>query len=476
MDRRRQFWRRCGLRILKAASGLTALLLLLFLGIQVVLSTPWMRGKVSQKISQRVGGLDVGMADLDWTPWSGVTIRSLRIEQPVELREAVSKPLLEVAEIHAWPDHAAAIRGDLSLSELRVVRPGFHVTLDMLVSIASAAIPPTEPPVVVAAAEPEPTTPNEVVPEAPPFASVSQGKGGDDAVDPPAVEAEATPEPVEVVRKRVLVVVEDGDFELVRAGMEGRLAAIEGLNLDLPLFGEVVDSSSTVALVECLGQRIEEDLKIDHKSIKDGVDFVMADDKKKSSKVFGKLVMRLATGLPMQSNLSVRLEGVDVEAADQSVAFQSGPLQCRVQGGGWLQVPVSWQVLGQVEVQQLLGKIGEGELAFDKASGSIQLVGGVLRSPDFRLIGDSASLLGNGWMTKSDGAVVVRAVLPYETVGLVNGKLGERVPKGVFAFRSLKPDNRWYSDVLIWRAASGWKIEFGKGGTVMPLEILLGGG
>ena len=89
-------------------------------------------------------------------------------------------------------------------------------------------------------------------------------------------------------------------------------------------------------------------------------------------------------------------------------------------------------------------------------------------------MGESASILGNGWITSRDGVAVVRLVVPYSVVGMINGALDQRVPESVFSFKRLEPGNRWFSDVSIWREEAGWSVEFGDGGSVVALDELLG--
>ena len=152
MNRRRNGKRRWGLSLRRIAAGLVASAMLGFLLLQGLLATSWMRSKVAGKLSQRIGGLEVEIDSLSWTPWDGAKIGGLEVKQPAALQEWVSTPLLEVDEIHAWPDYGAALKRKVSVSQVTVLRPKLHVTVDMLVSIAAASMPPAEPPAMAAVA------------------------------------------------------------------------------------------------------------------------------------------------------------------------------------------------------------------------------------------------------------------------------------------------------------------------------------
>ena len=483
MSQRRNVRRRWCSRILKVAAGLIVLAVLGFLLLQLLLMTPWLRGKVAGKVSQRMGGLEVSIAELKWTPWSGATVGGLEVKQPESLRELVSGPLLEVEEIHAWPDYLAAMKGKARVSEVTVRRPNLHVTVEMLVSIAAASAPPAEPP-VVAKVVPAPAV-GPVMTPVPPADQPMVGEVAkndespvvENPVAPPVApeteEPEVPPTP-KVMRPRMRVVVEDGGFELVKAGVKERLAAVEGVKLDVPFFGEAGESVNRVALIECLGQTLDEDVEIKARTEGVGVVFVFPRDPKVEFGVFGSCQFGVVQGLPVQVDLGLRLPKAEPMAISKMLSGECGEVQARAQGGGWLRFPGSWRGVAGAEAMQVTGRVAGQAVMFDSGSAVVQLAGGVVQSPDFRLIGDSASVLGNGWVTSRDGAAVVRFVVPESVARMANGGLNKQLPESKFAFKSLEPGNRVYSDVSIWRGELGWRVEFGDGGTVVGLEELLG--
>ncbi|MFC7336619.1 hypothetical protein ACFQY0_05485 [Haloferula chungangensis] len=484
MTRQRHGKGRWSRYLLRAAAALLALLLLGFLLLQALLATPWMRGKVAGKLSQRIGGLEVVIGSLSWTPWNGVKIERLEVKQPGALREVVPTPLLAVEEIHIRPDYKAALKGNLSVNELKVLRPKLHVTVDMLISIAAASMPPARPP-AIAAVVPAPGSAVGGTSDATPQGAGQGPLTSSGSEEAPAVVAKpdtaAAPAPQPVAkphRKRVRVVVDDGSFELVKAGMARPLAGVEGVNFDLPLFGEAGESSQSLGMIECLGQTLVEELVVEVKTEDTGIAFIFPGDPTKEFGIFGRMEIALSHGLPFQTDMALRLPKVERLMLSDRLVGECDELQARIQGGGWLQGPGSWRGVAAIEAGNPMGGVGSLDgsmMPFDSASAVLQLAGGVIYSPDFRLLGDMASVLGNGWVNSHDGAVVARLIVPPTAVEMLNGQFVKRVPEGVFAFRPLKPDNRWFSDVSIWREKTGWMVGFGEGGSVAPLDGVLRG-
>jgi hypothetical protein len=337
----------------------------------------------------------------------------------------------------------------------------------MLASIAASSMPAVEAPPAMAAVVPvTPSVQPPVVGEVPAGESPVAAK-------PSKVLAPAKAPESRVVRKRMRVVVEDGRFELVLAKHKNQLMTIDGVKLDLPFFGEAGETSNSVASIKCLGQSLAEKLNIQAKGVGEGVIFYFPGDPREGLGVFGSCSVGLVRGLPFQSDLMLRLPKIERIVFSDLLGVQAGELQIRIQGSGWLQVPSSWRLMSAIEVNEPVCWLAGQAVGFDVGSVVFQLASGLIQSPDFRMIGDSGSVLGNGWVTSNDGAVVVRLVVPYSVVGMVNEELGKRVPNGVFAFRPLDPDSRWYSDVSLWREELGWSIGLGDGGTVMALDELL---
>lgn len=471
MNRRRQVGPRWSKRILKGLVGLVVLLLLGFGFVQLLLKTSWARNKAASELSQRLGGLPVEIGSLGWTPWSGVEIGGLEVAQPEVLRRSLVAPLLKVERIHVAPDYALAWKGDLGIHALRIERPQLHLSVDMLVSIAAAGVDPAPPPPSIAARKPGGES------EAPPPVGRPEADAGSTTTaekPKPSAATEPPPGPSgEPVRKRVRVTVEDGGFELVRAGMGGRLAAMEGVDLDLPLFGDPAETENLLGRIQMMGKTLEEDLAL--RMVSDGTTVKLLLPQREESDVFGYVALGLKKGVPFQVELGVHLDELEAMEVHPLVSLGSGEFETVIRGVGWMQLPGSWGGRVAFDLKELNGRLGSAPMSFDQATGSLSFARGVLQAPAVRLTGDDGAVLANGWLTANDASAVLRVVIPYPVVGMLNEQFAARIPGGVFPFKPLEPGNRWYSDVALWRSGDHWKAEFGDGGSVVLLGDLLEG-
>ncbi|MGB6219965.1 hypothetical protein [Haloferula sp.] len=518
MNHRRHGYPRWCRRTLKVVAGLIGLLVLGFLLLQALLATSWIRAKVATKASQRLGGLPVSIEAIGWTPWSGASIRGLKVGQPQALADVLAEPLLEVDRVHAWPDYESAMNREWRVHELSLESPRFHVSVEMLASVVADAIPevaaPVTPMVVAEVAreeelfspaltpipgldfepvDPGPITPpiqvevpdlpdpGEEIPVEPEVQKVEEvptiepdekavKEAPEDVQSPPPV-VKAVPVKKEKPR-RLRVRIDDGSFELVRVGGPEPLLALRGIQVDLPLFGAQEETDNSLGLLEILGATLEENLLFQVERAESKLVVTFPDDETKDSKLSGSVLLNPVLGLPFQGELNLRMSSIGPLKPGGGALLEGEAFKARLLGNGWLLAPGSLTGVAEWSLDGLKGSVAGQELSFDSASGSLQLSSGLIQSPDTRLISDNVSLLGNGWLTAREGAAVLRVVVPFASVSFINAQFGKRQPQGRFSFKPLQPDNRWYSDVLLWREAPGWSIQFGDGGSVVPLDQL----
>ncbi|MEM1085130.1 MAG: hypothetical protein AAGI48_13540 [Verrucomicrobiota bacterium] len=469
MNRRRHRRRRWLKRLVKGLVALSILLLLAFGVVQVLLGTSWARQRASSELSQRLGGLPVEIGGLGWTPWSGARIGELKVLQPEALRTALAAPLLTVDRIDLDPDYRSLFKGRLAADHLHLEKPQLHVSFEMLYSIAASSLPPAEPPVVAARSEDRDI-------EMPPPVAGPEGGGeieetpttAEVAVAPPAEPASTPKKPK---RKRVRVTIEGGALELVRVGAARRLAAVEGMDFDLPVFGEPAETENRVGLIEVKGFALEEELPIRLESGETMLKFLLPDTG--STGLSGYLALGPRKGVPFQADVRLQIDEIKGFEVHPMATLGCGELEARFQAMGWLQSPGSWNGVAGFRTEQVDCRLGGASLGFESATGSLSLSRGVLRVPDIRLAGERGAVLGNGWVTASDASSVFRLVVPYPAVSLMNEQLAKRVDDGVFTFKSLDPGNRWYSDVSVWRSEDKWMAGFGEGGSVVSISDLL---
>lgn len=441
--------RRCLRWLKRLVIGVVAALIVLFLAIQVVLATPWARGRLSKKVTG-ITGLECRVDGISWTPWGGLGLEGMEVSQPAQVAAMTDRPLLKVASMHVHPDYLACLRRQWRVRSIEVEAPEIQLSVEMLVSVANAALTtqPTVPSLAVREPSPPPTVP------------VPSGEGGrpiegPEPVVPPSevVAPPAAKPPERKPRSPVQIKVTGGEFSVFWAAEEFSVlrvsrAEIQGSlgSKDKPLQMRIGE----VAIVEC---SIETNVPIELEARRPVVKVAIKNSSEKDAQIVGGVLVMIQNGLPFQAagslNLNERFSSVLPKVGEVSIASH----QTMVQGGGLLLNPSTWRLIGRSEGGRIEIK-GPG-VAFDRHQGEFALNQGLLQIRDARCIGEPVSLLGNGWMARGAGAGVLRLVIPSDLAAWVGAKLE------VGELPSLPPGNRRFLDFETWREPNGWKVEYG---------------
>ena len=463
-ERRPRRWvRRIKRLLLVSAGGL----LLLFLALQVLLATPWLRDRVAEKLSQRLG-LDVEIGGLGWTPWGGGTVREFVILQPGPVREHTDEPLLRIAEIRVSPHYRSCARGDWWVERIEVRDPVLSVSVEMLISLAAAGLPSQDPPPVIAAVDPSKARPQEPGPEPPSIVGCpesghdgGQGVAGNGAAPGVPIKSSANQ------KKRTFeAIVRNGSCKVFSIGQNGDLVALDGLDVDIVGTGDVGSGRARLSTLKMLQQTMETSVGVELELVAGVLSFVIQEDAEKDRQLTGNGNVGMRRGFPFQAS-------VGYESSEPSKLMIPGlgeldieENQTFVQCMGLGRVPMSWRALLRAGGEGV--ELKEAGLGFDRYEAAMVLRNGVFQVPDFRLLGDQASLLGNGWVNRESGSGVVRLVVSSAAAEWVKARLG------VERMESLDPGNRQFLDVDFWRDPSGWMADL-DGRTVPLSEIGLSG-
>ncbi len=435
---------------------------LLLLG-NLLLATPWARGKVARMISARTG-VEAVVGRLSCTPWGGFVVRDLRLRQPPGLQDAVEDPVLEVRRIEVVPRWRPLLKGKLEFSEIRIEQPRAVVAVEMLASMASrvAAEPAAaSPPVALAVPVPAPSG------------------GGESAAAPlpvPPPAPAAVPAPTVVVAgeteepETAWVVIEDAGLQFRSASMKGSLGEVSGMDARIPVAGRAATSSVTLGRIDILGRNLASGLSLPlawkAPELRLGpCDLRVAGLQVKLAAVAGRM-----PGAPFAVELTVPPQAFDGSPFFPQLRPVAEQVEARVQGIGLLRVPSSWQGMAQAVARRpVLATAGEMR-RFDEARALAVLQGGVLHCPDVRLTGERLSLLGNGRIGGGgQGSAVLRMVVPPDDAAAISRRFA--VPGGAAGpvFRPLGTPERVFLD-LRWISYSGGQgVELGEGGPVVPV-------
>ncbi|MCF7674573.1 MAG: hypothetical protein K9M97_04460 [Akkermansiaceae bacterium] len=377
------------------------------------LASAWGRATLAGRIQQRCG-LDTRIGSASWSPWNGITLGRVEIAQPATLREQVAKPLLEIDLVRIQPVWSALLKRRLSIRTLTVDQPRLVPTVEMMSHLAQQVeVAPSMP---LAAATPGPS-PSAVPGSSPPDREPGPAAGAKPAV-PPAAAPAAAPPPAPTCWLHL----RSASFQLCSAADRRVLLKLDGLDGDLPLAG--APASSTIG-VKTLAVGGEEILSGFHARLawQDPVLTLQPDPV--LTRVAGLEVrcggqLALLPGLPAHLSVELPLQPISLAMPRFGLSVEAGAALVQARFLGGLLVPGSWQGDLVGTASGIDTRYAGEKLAFDEASCTAVIRGGMLSCPDLRLVGDDLSLLGNGTLL-ADGrvAAVLRLVAPPETAAAV---------------------------------------------------------
>ena len=451
-------WKRRIRWILALPFAVPAVLLLLG---NLLLATPWARGKVARSISARTG-VEAAVGRISCTPWGGIAVADLVLQQPDELRTTVAGPLLEVRRIVAVPAWRRVFEGKLEFAEVRVEQPRAVVAVEMLARLASRAVP--QPPAAsppVAAAVPSSPASGSTVPASPPPVA---------AVPAPAVPSPPVAVPAEDdLPETAWLVIQDAALQVRSAAMKGSLFEVAGIEARIPVAGKAATSSVALERIDGFGRTLASGLALPlawkAPELRLGpCDLGVAGLKVKLFAVAGRL-----PGTPFAVEVAVPPQPFDGSKVFPQFRPVAEQVEARAQWIGLLRVPSSWQGLAQAAARRPVLAAGGEERRFDEARMAAMLQGGVLHCPDFRLIGDRLSLLGNGRFGGGQGGAVLRMVVPPDDAAAISRRFSAPATAAGPVFQPLETPVRVYLDLRWISYAGGQGVELGEGGPVVSL-------
>ncbi|MEK7950325.1 hypothetical protein [Luteolibacter soli] len=430
----------------------------------VLLATPWARGYLGRKLSDRIG-VETVVGQVTCTPWGGLAVSDLRCLQPPPLRESLKAPLLEVREIRAYPQWNRLLHGEIAASSVRIERPRLALSLEMAASMVSAAASTSPPPVVVA-------PPPVIAAEAPAASGIAPPQA---AAPPNTTPATPPPAPDASIGTAWIEIV-DGEGELWLSGV--RLASLHGGEGKIPFSGAPAFSKFQLRELELLGRNLGHDLALPLSwrapELRCNTGEVqLADLQVKLSAAVG-----VMPGVPFAVDIVVPKQEAHGDRWLEHIKPAAGQFEARLQGVGLMRHPSTWQGLAAATAGTVTMQLGEQAMAFDEGRASMVLQGGVLQCPDVRLTGERASFLGNGQLrSDGQGTGVLRVVVPPDTAAAWTQRLtiGDRAP----VFAPLETPDRMFIDLRWVPYLGGQGIELGAGGPIVPagevFKLLSGG-
>lgn len=408
---KRRWKRKLGL----ALFGLAFLAPLLAFGVSnLFLVSPKGRALIADKISLQLQ-LEAKVQGATWSPWNGITIYGLRLEQPDLLRKSFKKPLLSVQSVRIHPDWLALREKTLSMKGMDVVKPDFTIPIELLSQIPQREVsPPAKPPDLAAAKPPS----VQGAPQANPVAPAPPNPGITGLVQPVQQQPPPIVKPASVApTPAVWINIHEGSLGIVSLMSPAPLFHAGGINGSVPLAGKPTESRISVGKMTGLDGKdlgkVTLPLKWDApvlilKAIGgkiSGMDF----------KVAGQIALthgnpfRIDVAVPEQKDQKLRVGGN--ARANLGVVAAQGRAQ------GYLRLPASWQGQWIAQARAIDVEMVGHKNHFGQGQALVIFQNGMLRCVDARLIGEDASIIGNA-MLLSDGrmAGIARIVAAPESL------------------------------------------------------------
>lgn len=382
-------------KLLVAALALAVAIPLVGFGLSnLYLASPKGRIFVASKIKARTG-LDASVMGSGWSPWNGISIYGIRIEQPGPLKTAIPSPLLRIESFHAKPAWKTLVTTrqflveGIELHKLRMVLP-----VELLSQL------PSQPPVAV-------------VP--PTVAQVAPPAQENPAAVPPAISA---PGPVPVIPEEkpaatiesvekttvptVWVKFSEAGLKIVSTTSKEPLYEISDIEGAAPLAGRHAASEIALRRIRFLGKPLVESMTVPLKwrspvleigAIHGGL-FGMDCEAAASIALSGGMPFRIQALVPKQENQEIGFGG-NMKAQFGSIAGQ-GIFQ------GQLLFPATWQGQCITQAASIDTGFADQSAHFDQGSMLVIFRNGALSCIDARLVGESLTLIGNATLL-SDG-------------------------------------------------------------------------
>jgi hypothetical protein len=435
------------------------------------LALPPGRHWVAAKISKRTG-FDAGVERASWSPWDGIRISGLVIQQPPALRSSVHEPLFTATSVQIWPKWMAWLQKRIEMHSIQLDSPRAVIPIELIAHL-SGPPPVLQTPPVVAAANPAPAPPADGPPPV-----VAAAAPGAVELPPPQPSIQNTPTPPSAAPSisvpTAWIHVKHGSLAIVAGNQARPLLEADHFNADLPAAGGPASSLATLESIKGLGNEVIRDLKFPLNWQPPVLE--IGPISAEASGIPSQLVARIAIAgnlpiaidfnLPPKESARVTLPNQRLVAAD---AFRAvGRFR------GFLAFPASWQGDFLIEGRGLsTSQPPQADLRFDRGIAVFLLRGGLLACTDARLISDELSLLGNGTvLSDSRGAAVLRIVAPPAYAHGLAERLGQMTGKRI-TFGLMGTPDRMGSDLYALGNLDGINIQLGQGGDVIDGPTLL---
>ena len=373
----------------------------------------FLAGKVENRLL-----LETSTQGATWSPWNGITVYGIRVEQPEVLREAIGRPLLSVQSVRIHPDWSALLKKRLTPKGMEIVKPELHLPIELLSQIPQAKEEPA-----LAAVTPAPAV-------LPPTAAPSPAEAASNPAPPQAVAqaesgvSEKNPTAPEVTVPNVWIHIRDGRLGIVSVMTPAPLFEAAGIDGSIPVSGKPAGSKISVSRLRGMAGEASGNIEIPlvwsapvlgTKAVDGemfGIDFKLGGH------------VALIPGIPFRIDASAPEQGETIIGIGGESVAKLGKVVSQGRAEGYLQIPATWQGKWIAQASDLDVEISGRRNRFDHGRAVVVFQKGALRCVDARLSSDEATIIGNGAvLTDGRMAANARIIASPETLASISSTI-----------------------------------------------------
>lgn len=376
------------------------------------LMSPKGRDFLASRISG-ISGLDSSVEGASWSPWNGISVYGLRIEQPGPLRKAIASPLVSVESARISPEWKELAKRRLIIRAVELRSPRISAPVELLSQLPAPEAPPqiaAHTPEVASAPVPGPASAPGQVPPA--VASAAAPETPEIRTASPAPESRTvSPMPT------IWVTMTNARVRVLSTSTTAPLFEARDINGKFPLGGKAADSEIRLGSVKSMGDTLAEKMTVplswDGRVLKtESIPARLAEvecDLRCSAS--------LTAGIPFQIDAVIAEQSEKRIDLPHSFGATLGSVAGQGRFGGFLMAPGSWQGQFVARARDVEGRFQDQEIRFQNGQALVVFGNAMLRCLDARLVGETTSLLANGTLLK-DGrfAGIARIVSSPDTL------------------------------------------------------------
>lgn len=352
------------------------------------------RDFVGSKI-RAVTGLDVSVMGSSWSPWNGISVYGMNVEQPGQLKMELPSPFVRIERIRAAPSwRNLVLNRRLLLKGIELYKPELVLPVELLSQLPSQPPVVVQPPAVVQQVIPVPKqTPTEQTSPAPLPSTVSHPKT---VAGTPEAKARTAIENVrEISSPTVWLKFFGGSVKIVSVKADKTLYQISDLEGNVPLAGKRATSKILLNRIKFLGDPIAETMTIPlewHSPMLQLGAFDM--------EIFG-IRCEAVANIAITEKLPFQIQAILPKQENQEIGLSektNGKLGSIVGQGvfkGQLTSPATWQGQWITQAASIETNFAGNTAHFDQGRAIMVFQNGTLRCLEARLIGESLSVIGN---------------------------------------------------------------------------------